>query len=146
MALDLSRLLRLKNAIHSAATSVEPSAAFGVGVDGQLCACEGRPTASYSSRVRAPFDPVTGEVVGATIQEQTRQCLRNVEVILKAAGSSIDGVVQATFILDDESDFPGMNEEWGRWFPDRPPARQGAQLPIRPHGMRISIAAIATTS
>ena len=71
---------------------------------------------------------------------------RNVEAILKAAGSSIDSVVQATFILDDESDFPGMNEEWGRWFLDQPPARQGAQLPIRPKGMRISIAAIATTS
>jgi len=55
-------------------------------------------------------------------------------------------VVQATFILDDESDFQGMNEEWSRWFPDQPPARQGAQLPIRPKGMRISIAAIATTS
>ena len=95
---------------------------------------------------QGPFDPATGDVVGETIQEQTRQCLRNVEAILKAAESSIDSVVQATFILDDESDFPGMNEEWSRWFPAQPPARQGAQLPIRPKGMRISIAAIATTS
>jgi 2-iminobutanoate/2-iminopropanoate deaminase len=112
--------------------------------------------AGYSQAVKAngfvfvsgqgPFDPLTGDVVGETIQEQTRQCLRNVEAILKAAGSSIDGVVQATFILADESDFPGMNEEWGRWFPEQPPAREGAQLPIRPKGMRISIAAIATTS
>jgi 2-iminobutanoate/2-iminopropanoate deaminase len=112
--------------------------------------------AGYSQAVKAnglvfvsgqgPFDPATGDVVGETIQEQTRQCLRNVEAILKAAGSSIDSVVQATFILDDESDFPGMNEEWSRWFLDQPPARQGAQLPIRPKGMRISIAAIATTS
>ena len=113
--------------------------------------------AGYSQAVKAnglvfvsgqgPFDPVTGKVVGETIEEQTRQCLPNVAAIyLKAAGSSIDGVVQATFILADESDFPGMNEEWGRWFPDQPPARQGAQLPIRPEGMRVSIAAIATTS
>jgi 2-iminobutanoate/2-iminopropanoate deaminase len=112
--------------------------------------------AGYSQAVRAngfvfvsgqgPFDPATGDVVGETIEEQTRQCLRNVEAILKAAGSSINSVVQATFILDDESDFPGMNEEWSRWFPDQPPARQGAQLPIRPKGMRISIAAIATIS
>jgi 2-iminobutanoate/2-iminopropanoate deaminase len=110
--------------------------------------------AGYSQAVKAngllfvsgqgPFDPATGDV--ETIQEQTRQCLRNVEAILKAAESSIDSVVQATFILDDESDFPGMNEEWSRWFPAQPPARQGAQLPIRPKGMRISIAAIATTS
>lgn len=109
--------------------------------------------AGYSQAVRAngfvyvsgqgPFDPATGDVVGETIEEQTRQCLRNVEAILQAAGATIDDVVQATFILLDESDFAGMNEEWSRWFPTDPPARQGAKLPISPKGMRISIAAIA---
>ena len=109
--------------------------------------------AGYSQAIRAngfgyvsgqvPFDPETGDVVGETIEEQTRQCLRNVEAILQAAGSTIDDVVQATFILLDESDFAGMNEEWSRWFPTIPPARQGAKLPISPKGMRISIAAIA---
>jgi 2-iminobutanoate/2-iminopropanoate deaminase len=71
---------------------------------------------------QGPFDPITGNVVGATIQEQTSQCLRNVEAILQAAGSSMDQVVSATFILGEESDFAGMNEEWGRWFPKDPPA------------------------
>ena len=109
--------------------------------------------AGYSQATRAnafvyvsgqgPFDPATGDVVGETIAEQTRQCLRNVEAILSAAGSSIENVVQATFILLDESDFAGMNEEWSHWFPTNPPARQGAKLPISPKGMRISIAAIA---
>ena len=109
--------------------------------------------AGYSQAIRAngfvyvsgqgPFDPETGDVVGETIEEQTRQCLRNVEAILQAAGSTIDDVVQATFILLDESDFAGMNEEWSRWFPTNPPARQGAKLPISPKGMRISIAATA---
>ena len=92
---------------------------------------------------QGPIDPATGDVVGETIQEQTRQCLRNVEAILAAAGSTIDDVVQATFILLDESDFAGMNEEWNRWFPANPPARQGAKLPVSPKGMRISIAAVA---
>jgi len=111
--------------------------------------------AGYSQATRAngfvyvagqgPFDPATGDVVGETIGEQTRQCLLNVEAILKAAGSSIDNVLQATFILLDESDFAGMNEEWNHWFPSNPPARQGAKLPISPKGMRISIAAIAVT-
>ena len=109
--------------------------------------------AGYSQAIRAngfvyvsgqgPFDPETGDVVGETIEEQTRRCLQNVEAILEAAGSTIDDVVQATFILLDESDFAGMNEEWNRWFPTNPPARQGAKLPISPKGMRISIAAIA---
>ena len=108
---------------------------------------------SYSQAVKAvglvfvagqgPFDPVTGEVVGQTIQEQTGQCLRNVAAILAAAGSSLGRVVSATFILAEESDFPGMNEEWSRWFPSEPPARQGAKLPIRPKGMKVSIAVIA---
>jgi 2-iminobutanoate/2-iminopropanoate deaminase len=92
---------------------------------------------------QGPFDPATGNVVGETIQEQTRQCLRNVEAILKAANSSMAQVVSATFILGEESDFAGMNEEWGQWFPVDPPARQGAKLPIRPKGMKISIAVIA---
>ena len=109
--------------------------------------------AGYSQATRAnglifvsgqgPFDPATGDVVGETIEEQTRQCLRNVEAILKAAGATLDDVVHATFILLDEADFAGMNDEWGRWFPDNPPARQGARLPVSPKGMRISIAAIA---
>ena len=109
--------------------------------------------ASYSQAVRAaglvfvsgqgPFDARTGEVVGTTIQEQTAQCLRNLQAILREAGTSLDQVVSATFILGEEADFPGMNEEWARWFPRNPPARQGAKLPIRPKGMRISIAVIA---
>lgn len=108
---------------------------------------------AYSQAVKAaglvfvsgqgPFDPATGKVAGETIQEQTRQCLRNVEAILRAAGSSLERVVSATFILADEGDYPGFSEEWLRWFPTDPPARQGAKLPITPQGMKLSIAVIA---
>ena len=72
-----------------------------------------------------------GTVVGTTIQEQCRQCLRNIAAILKAAGTSLDNVVSATVILLDANDFAGMNEEWIKWFPADPPARQGALLPAR---------------
>jgi 2-iminobutanoate/2-iminopropanoate deaminase len=109
--------------------------------------------AGYSQAVKAgglvfvsgqgPFDPATGALVGATIQEQTAQCLRNIEEILLAAGSGLDKAVSATFILGEESDFAGMNEEWNKWFQVDPPARQGAKLPISPKGMKISIALIA---
>jgi 2-iminobutanoate/2-iminopropanoate deaminase len=91
----------------------------------------------------APQDPLTGKIVGDTIQEQTKQCLKNISAILDAAGSSLDQVVSATVILLEESDFAGMNEEWAKWFPANPPARQGAKLPVKIPGMRISIAAIA---
>ena len=93
------------------------------------------PPATYSQAVRAaglvfvsgtgPHDPVTGKIVGDTIQEQTRQCLENVSAILKAAGTSLERVVSATVILLEETDFAGMNEEWIKWFPSNPPARQG---------------------
>lgn len=92
---------------------------------------------------QGPFHPGTGAVVGSTIQEQTRQCLTNVEAILRAAGSSIDKVVSATFILRDPEDFAAMNEEWARWFPSDPPARQGAKHPLEIEGLRISIAVVA---
>jgi 2-iminobutanoate/2-iminopropanoate deaminase len=92
---------------------------------------------------QGPLDPNTGEVVGATIQEQTAQCLKNIDAILHAAGSSLDRIVSATFILGDPNDFAGMNEEWVKWFPKDPPARQGAKLPIEAKGMKISIAIIA---
>lgn len=111
------------------------------------------PPPTYSQAVRAaglvfvsgtgPHDPITREVVGETIQEQTRQCLQNVSAILKAAGTSLERIVSATVIVLEESDFAGMNEEWIKWFPANPPARQGAKLPVRIPGMKVSIAAIA---
>jgi 2-iminobutanoate/2-iminopropanoate deaminase len=110
-------------------------------------------SAAYSQGIKAaglvfvsgqgPFDPKTGEVVGTTIQEQTAQCLRNVEAILRAAGSSLAHTVSATIILAEESDFAGLNEEWVKWFPQDPPARQGAKLPVRPQGMKISVGVVA---
>jgi len=91
----------------------------------------------------APYSPETGKIVGETIQEQTAQALRNISAILAAAGTSLDRAVSATVILAEEDDFAGMNEEWLRWFPVDPPARQGAKLPVRVPGLKISIAMIA---
>ena len=78
---------------------------------------------------QGPFDPATGDIIEESIQEQARQCLRNIEAIQMAANCSLDNTVSATFILGEESVFAGMNEEWGKWFVKDPPARQGAKLP-----------------
>jgi len=112
-----------------------------------------KPPATYSQAVKAaglifvsgtaPHDPQTGTLVGATIQEQTRQCLKNIAAILESAGSSLDKIASVTVVLADEQDFQGMNEEWLKWFPSNPPARQGAKLPVRMPGLKVSIAAIA---
>jgi 2-iminobutanoate/2-iminopropanoate deaminase len=112
-----------------------------------------KPSPTYSQAVKAaglvfvsgtaPVDPETGQIKGSTIQEQTRQCLTNIAAILEAAGTSMEKIANATVILADEDDFAGMNEEWVRWFPTDPPARQGAKLPARIPGLKVSIAAIA---
>lgn len=112
-----------------------------------------QPPATYSQAVKAaglifvsgtaPQDATTGAIVGTTIQEQTRQCLTNISAILDAAGSSLDRIVSVTVVLADEDDFTGMNEEYLKWFPSNPPARQGAKLPVRVPGLKVSIAAIA---
>ena len=106
-----------------------------------------KPPATYSQAIKAaglvfvsgtaPHDPATGAIKGTTIQEQTRQCLANVEAILEEAGSSLDKIVSATVVLADEDEFAGMNEEWLRWFPVNPPARQGAKLQVKIPGLKV---------
>ncbi|MBV9420696.1 MAG: RidA family protein, partial [Alphaproteobacteria bacterium] len=49
----------------------------------------------------------------------------------------------ATVILAEEADFAAMNEEWAKWFPKDPPARQGARLPVRPKNILLTVAVIA---
>ena len=112
-----------------------------------------KPPPMYSQAVKAaglvfvsgtaPTDPATGTFKGTTIQEQTRQCFTNIQAILEEAGSSMDKIVSVTIVMADEDEFAGMNEEWMRWFPFNPPARQGAKLPARIPGLKVSIAAIA---
>ena len=112
-----------------------------------------KPPPTYSQAVKAaglvfvsgtaPADPATGSIKCTTIQEQTRQCLTNIEAILEEAGSSLDKLVSVTVVLADEDDFAGMNEEWLIWFPSNPPARQAAKLPVRIPGLKVSIACIA---
>ena len=81
-----------------------------------------KPPATYSQAVKAaglvfvsgtaPTDPATGAIKGTTIQDQTRQCLINIQAILEEAGSSLDKIVSVTIVLADEDDFAGMNEAW----------------------------------
>ena len=108
---------------------------------------------AYSQAVRAgglifvsgtaPIDPATGKIVEGPVQVQVAQCLRNISAILEEAGSGLHKAVSATLIVADEEDFAGANEEWLKWFPSNPPARQGAKLPARIPGLKVSIAAIA---
>lgn len=85
------------------------------------------------------IDPSTGALAGNTIQEQTRQAIANCEAILRAAGASLDDVVEVGVLLTHPRDFNGMNEEYARWFPTDPPARYAAKLGVEVPGLLVSV-------
>jgi reactive intermediate/imine deaminase len=84
-------------------------------------------------------DPATGSLAGDTIQAQTRQALNNCQAVLRAAGASLDDVVEVGILLTRPEDFAGMNEEYARWFVVDPPARYGVKLGVEVPGLLISI-------
>lgn len=85
------------------------------------------------------IDPSTGSLAGETIQEQTRQALKNCEAILAAAEATLADVTEVGVLLHDPDDFQGFNEEWEQWFPTDPPARYAAKLGAVIPGVLVSI-------
>ena len=75
-------------------------------------------------------DVSTGSIVGLTIQEQTRQALSNCEAILRAAGATLEDVVEVGVLLANPMDFAGMNDEYASWFATEPPTRYVAKLGV----------------
>jgi 2-iminobutanoate/2-iminopropanoate deaminase len=89
-------------------------------------------------------DPSTGRLAGDDIERQTAQCLKNVEAILKAAGSSLQHVLRCGVFLTDMGEFPRMNAVYAKAFGDHRPARTTVQVAALPHeGLRVEIDAIA---
>ena len=91
-----------------------------------------------------PIDPKTGVFVEGGIAEQTEQVLRNLAEVLRAAGTSFAGVVKTTVFLADMNDFAAMNEVYGRYFSNEPPARSTVQAARLPRDARVEIDAIAS--
>lgn len=63
------------------------------------------------------IDVATGRLAGSTIQEQTRQALKNCRAVLEAGGATLDDVIEVGVLLADPDDFAGMNVEYAAWFP-----------------------------
>lgn len=91
---------------------------------------------------QGPTEPETGRLVDGDFRAQARQCLRNVEAILRAQGGTLDDVVKTTVFLHDWSDFAVLNEVYAEFFPREPPARSTVQG-SRPFGHRLAIEAVA---
>ena len=85
------------------------------------------------------IDPATKQLAGPTIQEQTRQALRNCEAILEAGGGRLDDVAQVTVLLANPADFAGMNEEYAKVFQTDPPARAVTRLGVQLPDVLVSI-------
>ena len=90
-----------------------------------------------------PIDPATGEFVEGGVAEQTEQVFRNLAAVLKAGGSSLDGVVKTTVFLADMNDFAAMNEVYGKYFDSNKPARATIQAARLPRDAKVEIECIA---
>ena len=89
-------------------------------------------------------DPTTGQLAGTDVESQTEQVLKNVALILEAAGSSLKHVLRCGVFLTDISDFPRMNAVYSRVFGAHRPARTTVQVSALPSpGLRVEIDAIA---
>ena len=121
----------------------------------EIIKTEGAPAAigPYSQAVRAngfifasgqiPLDPKTGEFVAGGVAEQTEQVMRNLTAVLEAAGSGLNRIVKTTVFLADMNDFAAMNEIYGRYFTENPPARATVEAARLPRDARVEIEAIA---
>jgi len=89
------------------------------------------------------LDPRTGQMVGQDIKTQTRRVLDNIKAVLQAAGTSLDNVVRCSVFLKDMNDFGPMNEEYGSYFKELPPARTTVQVSKLPRDALVEIDAIA---
>ena len=124
----------------------------------EIIATENAPQAigPYSQAVRAgnmvfasgqiPLDPATKEFVPGGIAEQTEQVLKNLKEVLAAAGVEMAQIVKTTVFLAAMNDFTAMNEVYGKYFAENPPARATVQAARLPKDAKVEIEAIAVTS
>jgi 2-iminobutanoate/2-iminopropanoate deaminase len=103
----------------------------------------------YSHAVRAggllfcsgqiPLDPATGELVGETAAEQARRCLENLQAVCEAAGVTLERAVRMTVYMTDLAAFAEVNEVYGGFFDDKPPARVTVGVAQLPKGAQVEI-------
>ncbi len=93
-----------------------------------------------------PRDPVSGEIAGDGIEVQTEKVMKNLEAVLKAAGSGFNQVIKTTIYLTDLNDFTVVNEIYGNYFNDSPPARATIEVSGLPKGVKVEIEATALES
>ena len=115
-----------------------------IGPYSQAVAVEAQRLVFLSGQI--PLDPGTMELVGAgDIAAQTRQVMGNLEAVLSAAGLDFGHVVKTTIFLADLADFAAVNEVYGSYFSERPPARATVQVAALPKGAGVEIECVAAS-
>lgn len=90
-----------------------------------------------------PIDPTSGQIVANDIKAQTNQVLKNLVAILEAGGATLQSVLKTTVYLTDMNEFAGMNEVYGEYFSESPPARTTVQVSRLPRDVKVEIEAVA---
>jgi 2-iminobutanoate/2-iminopropanoate deaminase len=90
-----------------------------------------------------PIDPSTGEFVGATIDVQAEQVMKNLAALLNAAGTDFSKVIKCTIFLADMGDFVTVNGIYGKYFQSEPPARETVAVKTLPKNALVEISCIA---
>ena len=85
----------------------------------------------------------TGQMVTANIKDETKQVMENVGAILKTAGLTFSNVVKTTIFLKDMNNFPQVNEVYGSYFTNQPPARETVEVRRLPKDAGVEISCIA---
>lgn len=90
-----------------------------------------------------PMNPATSELVKGDVQEQTRMVMENLKAILHEAGMDFSNIVKCSIFISDMKDFPKINEVYGKYFKEDPPARETVQVAGLPLGVDVEISCIA---
>jgi len=90
-----------------------------------------------------PLDPATGQFIAGDIAAQTERVLKNLAAILEAAGSGLNKVLKTTVYLKDLAEFGRMNEVYGKFFGEKPPARATVEVARLPRDAAIEIDLVA---
>jgi len=91
---------------------------------------------------QVPLDPQTGKLVEGSVGDQTRRCLENLQVVAAAGGASLRDAVRMGIYVTDMSTFAEVNEAYGEFFEDGPPARSTVGVTSLPLGARVEIDAV----
>lgn len=90
-----------------------------------------------------PINPKTGKIIEGGVTEQTEQVMQNIEAILTEAGYTFNDVIKSTCLLNDMDNFAAMNEVYGKYYPQDPPARAAYGVVKLPLGVMVEIETIA---